>query len=87
MSVKPEDVLAEEVNTVTVEGIQVRKGTVGAVIANARIVSSPYATELEKAEAKNMIRMLAPAILAIGLHHHVTWKNPEIQAIFDECSQ
>lgn len=85
MSIKPEDILPDDVNAVEINGLMARKGTVAAALANAKVLASGDKTEEEKNKAKEMIRELAPALIALELHQHVTWKNPEIQKIIDEA--
>ena len=84
MSVRPEDILPDDVSAVEINGIITRKGTVAAALANAKILASNDKTDNEKKKAKEMIRELAPMLVALELHQHVTWKNPEIQKIIDE---
>lgn len=84
MSIKPEDILPDHINAVEINGLVARKGTVAAALANAKILASDNKTEEEKNKAKEMIRELAPTLIALELHQHLTWKNPEIQKIIDE---
>jgi hypothetical protein len=85
MSIKPEDILPDSINEVEINGIKARKGTVAAALANAKILASNDSTEIEKNDANEAIKELAPAMVALGLHHHLTWKNLEIQNIIEEC--
>lgn len=84
MSFKPEDILPDEVNEIAIQNIPVRKGTVAAALANANIITSTHTDEEEKVEARNAIKKLTPALVALELHKHLAWKNPEIQKIIDE---
>jgi len=84
MSLKPEDILPDDINSTEINGIKVRKGTIGAALANAKILSSKTSTEIEKSNAKEIIKELAPAMIALELHQHVIWKNLEIQKIIEE---
>lgn len=84
MAIKPEDILPEEINSLVINGVNIRKATVGATLANASILNSDTASEEEKYSALKKIKELTPALVAIGLHQHVTWKNPQIQKIIDE---
>lgn len=85
MSVRPEDILPDNINAVEINGVAARKGTVAAALANAKILASNNKTDAEKREAKEMIRELAPSLVALELHQHITWNNPEIQKIIDEA--
>lgn len=84
MAIRPEDILPEEINSLVINGVNVRKATVGATLANANILNSDTASEAEKFSALEKIKELIPALIAIGLHQHVTWKNPQIQKLIDE---
>lgn len=78
---KPEDIFPTGVDTAIVNGKTVRKGTIAAFIANADILENDAASHQEKEDALKTIQELAPAVFATGLHKHVTYKNPVIQAI------
>lgn len=86
-SVRPEDVLPDEQNSTFIRGINVRKGTVAAVLRNAEILASPASREEEKQDAWAMINALAPGLVALGLHEHVIWKNPDIQALVEATAR
>lgn len=80
-SVKPEDVLPDGVDTTAINGKIVRKGTIAAFLANTDIIENQHTTEIQKQEALNTIRELAPAVVATGLHKHVIFKNAHIEKI------
>jgi hypothetical protein len=80
-SVRPEDVLPDGVNTTAINGKTVRKGTIAAFLANTDILENLYTTEQQKQEALNMMKELAPAVIAIGLHKHVIFKNSQVEQI------
>lgn len=84
---RPEDILPDEINALEVKGIKVRKGTVAAMIANAKILKAKTSTTKEKQQAIALIKELAPALVAMGLHEHVVWKDPKIQAIIDQTAK
>ncbi|STX28068.1 Uncharacterised protein [Legionella beliardensis] len=87
MSIRPEEILPDDKNFANINGINVRKGTVASALANADILDSNSATEAEKAEALKMIKTLAPALIALGLTKHLTWKNSAIQQVINDCLQ
>jgi hypothetical protein len=80
-SVRPEDVLPDGVDTTAINGKMVRKGTIAAFLANADILENQHATEQQRREALNMMKELAPAVIAIGLHKHVIFKNSQVEQI------
>ena len=64
---RAEDVLADDTNEATFEGVTVRKGTVGAFLANVRVRSNPGASmDDQLMDEREMIQSL-PALKAIGL--------------------
>ena len=83
-SVKPEDVLPDGVDMANIGGKQVRKGTIAAFLANVDIFENIHANEEQKQEALAAMKELAPGVIAIGLHRHVKFKNPQIEKILQE---
>lgn len=83
-SIRPEDILAGGVESTTIRGTQIRKGTVAAFLANVDILENPSCTEQQKQEAVAMLYELAPAVIAVGLHHHVVFKNSQVEQILRE---
>jgi hypothetical protein len=84
-SIKPEDILSDDESVKIISGVRVRKGTLGAVLANAQILSTATSTDSEKETALSVIRELAPALVVLGVYEHIQWKNPEIQKIVEEA--
>lgn len=82
---RPEDILPDNESFLTVDGFEIRKGTVGAVVKNADILSSANATPQQKAEAEQIIKELSHSIAALGMHKHVTWNDPRIEAIMRDA--
>jgi hypothetical protein len=66
-AIRPEDVLADEVNSTTLNGAEVRKGTVAAFIANAKILESLAPTDPHYGEVEAQLRELVPAVRAVGV--------------------
>lgn len=85
--IKPQDIMPDSVDTIDKAGVTIRKGTMAAVIENAAILTANDATEADKQTALEAIRDLAPALITFGITEHVSWKNPQIQAIFDEVAK
>ncbi len=81
-AIKPNDMLADADNFVELNGLTVRKGTVSAFLKNIDLFEN--SNEAQNAEALEMIKELAPAILAAGLHRHATFKNKIIEDILCE---
>lgn len=64
---RAEDVLADDTNEATFDGVTVRKGTVGAFLANVRVWSDSGASEDDQLLAEREIIQSLPALQAIGL--------------------
>lgn len=80
-AVKPEDILPDAVNSVAINGIVVRKGSIAAFLANADILENANSLPKQKQAAIEMIKELAPAIIVLNLHKHVVFKNAQIEQI------
>ena len=87
MSYTPEDMIPDDKSHFEMGGKTIRKGTMAAALANAEIVESPDSTSQEKCDALNAIKELVPVLKAFGLARFLTWKNPEIQALFEESDR
>jgi hypothetical protein len=81
MVIQPEDVLPDKVNSAIINGIAIRKGTIAAFLEN-----SNASTEQIQA-AIQMMRELAPAVIALGLHKHVVFKNSQIEQILIDAEK
>lgn len=79
--VRPEDVLPDGADTTIINGKTLRKGTIAAFLANIEILENPQVTEQQKQDALDTMKELAPAVVSIGLHKHVIFKNPQIEKI------
>jgi hypothetical protein len=66
-AVRPEDVLADEVNSATLNGTEVRKGSIAAFIVNAKILESLAPTDPVYSEVEAQLRALVPAVRAVGV--------------------
>ncbi|KTD50521.1 hypothetical protein Lrub_0145 [Legionella rubrilucens] len=83
---RPEDILPDAENYACYNNINVRKGTVAAVLRNAEILDNPLSSEADKQEALAIITELAPGLVALGVHEHLIFKNPDIQQKVDQAA-
>lgn len=83
MSVKPEDILAEDQNYLEKDGLKLRKGSVAAFLANIKIVEDRSASEPQKQQAWAALQELVPTLKALGIPEFVVFKNSKVQALFD----
>ena len=86
MGTKPEDILPDGDDHALLSGQKVRKGTIAAYLANIEVIENPTSTESEKTKAIDTMKDLASAIIAIGLHKHVIFKNSEAEKILLDAS-
>ncbi len=86
MAITPESILPDAQNSALINGVNVRKGSVAAVLANINVYESPLSSEADKQSALDVIKGLAPALKAIGLTQHLRFNNSEIQALIDHAA-
>ncbi|HEY9102792.1 hypothetical protein [Chitinimonas sp.] len=80
---KAEHILPDQQNTVELAGITVRKGSVGAFLANARLLASDGATPAQRAEALADLQSLVPALAALGLFEHFALRDPALAQVVE----
>ena len=73
--------LTGHMGIVELNGLTVRKGSIAAFLKNIELFEDSNSNEASKAAALSMIKELAPAIIAAGLHRHATFKNKIIEDI------
>ncbi|REG49870.1 hypothetical protein B0G80_6280 [Paraburkholderia sp. BL6669N2] len=64
---RAEQVLPDSADRIEMRGATIRKGTVGAFLANARVWTDPQASEQARAEAEADMLDALPALRALGL--------------------
>ena len=80
---RAEDVLPDDVNHGDFNGVRVRKGSVGAFLTNAKVLSDPAASNEARAIAKRDIIDSLPALRALGLFDVLQVRDGELRAIID----
>ena len=80
-SARPEDIIADGLDSTLINGTLVGKGSIAAFLVNIERLAHPNNTEAEKAEIIKTMKELAPALIAVGLHQHVQFRNPEIEQL------
>jgi hypothetical protein len=58
---RPEEILPDDVNRGEIDGVSIRKGSVGAFLANARILDDPTASAQDRDTAERDLLALLPA--------------------------
>ena len=75
---RPEDLLPGSVNFITVNGVEIRKGSMASFITNLNIIEDDNRSETDKHAAWERVAELIPVIKASGLLQHVSWKNNKL---------
>jgi len=75
---RAEDLLPDNVNQGEFNGVVVRKGSVGAFLANAKLRTDPTRSVLERATAERHIIEALPALRALGLFDALQIRDEEL---------
>ncbi|BBZ28515.1 hypothetical protein MMAD_28100 [Mycolicibacterium madagascariense] len=82
----PQDVLRDDQDETILGGVEVRKGTVAAFVANAKLLQSVSPTDPDYEMIRQQLRELAPAVRAVGLLEIFSPRSAEIDDIFTEVT-
>lgn len=74
------DILPDGMNHSEFNGVPVRKGTVGAFLANARVCTDSKASPEAVAAARRDIQEALPALRALGLFDVLELRDPGLRA-------
>jgi hypothetical protein len=77
---RAEDVLPDQVNSSEMNGVLIRKGTVGAFLANARIIKDPGADDRQRALAREHMAAAIPALQALGIFEFFALKDDDLRS-------
>jgi hypothetical protein len=80
---RPEEILPDDVNEVSLDGVRVRKGSVAAFLANARIVVDAASTDEARRTAEAHIADLVPSLVALHLFDVFDVRDPRIRALVE----
>ncbi|OUL73082.1 hypothetical protein [Paraburkholderia hospita] len=80
---RAEQLLPDHADHIDVEGTTIRKGTVAAFLANARVWSDAHASETTRAQAAADIVDGLPALHATGLFEVLAIRDRELRAWID----
>lgn len=81
---RAQDLLPDHIDMTQVNGINVRKGTVGAFLINARIWLSPDFSGETKAKAEADIIEALPALGALGLFDLMTPNDVQLRGLVED---
>lgn len=80
---QPQDMLPDHQNEVQVNGITVRKGSVGAFLVSVRDWQDPSSDPPTRATAEADLRALLPGLHALGLFQVLAARDPALQRLID----
>ncbi|WP_133647037.1 hypothetical protein [Paraburkholderia flava] len=80
---RAEDLLPDHLNQTDIDGVAVRKGTVGAFLANARVLQDAAASEAARADAQRDIADALPALRALGLFDVLEIRDATLRAFVE----
>lgn len=75
--------LPDHANQIDAGGTTIRKGTVGAFLVNARVLTDPNAAPAERARAEADAIDALPALRALGLFDVLEVRDPALRAWLD----
>jgi hypothetical protein len=79
--VRPEDLLPTGVDSGVINGVEVRKGSVAAFVANAKRLNELEPTSQEYVEVLTQLQQLVPALRAVGVFDVFTPRSPALAEI------
>jgi hypothetical protein len=86
-AVSPEDVLPDAANSATMNGVEVRKGSVAAFVANVKLLETLAPGAPGRTAIERQLRALTPAVRAAGVFDVFTPRSAEVAAIVGGVSR
>lgn len=80
---RADQILPDHLDQVELNGTTVRKGSVAAFLANARVLTDPQASQADRAQAETDLAALLPALRAIGLFDVLAVRDAALRAWVD----
>jgi hypothetical protein len=80
---KAEDLLPDHVNQADINGVVVRKGTVGAFLANARIWTDRLSSAQGREDAERDIVDALPALRALGIFEVLEIRDAALRSMVE----
>jgi len=80
---RAEDILPDHLDQVERQGVVIRKGSVGAFLANARAWCDPAADAMQRAAAERDILKALPALRALGLFEVFSIRDTALQRLVE----
>lgn len=80
---RAQDVLPDGVDQLQLNGVSVRKGSVAAFLANAKVLADTFATAEARLEAERDILEAMPALCATGLFEVMQLRDETVRAFVE----
>jgi len=80
---RAQDVLPDGVDQIQFNGVSVRKGSVAAFLANAKVLADASATDEARLEAERDITEAMPALCAAGLFEVLQPRDETVRAFVE----
>lgn len=80
---RAQDILPDNVNEVQINGTTIRKGSVGAFLANAAAFDDPALAGPARETVLSDIAAALPALRALGLFDVLEIRNPQLRAFVE----
>ena len=80
---RAEEVLPDDVNQNEINGVVIRKGSIGAFLANAKTLADPAASAEARVIAERDIVQALPALRATGLFDVLQIRNERLRAFVE----
>jgi len=83
-AVRPSDVLPDDLDVGIMNGVSVRKGTIGAFVANVKLLEGLDPSDPGYREVVDQLRALVPAVRAVGVFDVLAPRSPVLAEIIAE---
>ena len=83
-TVRPSDVLPDDLDVGIMNGVSVRKGTIGAFVANVKLLEGLDPSDPGYQEVVDQLRALVPAVRAVGVFDVLAPRSPVLAEIIAE---
>lgn len=84
-TITPEDMIPNGVDGIMINDIYVRKGSIGAFIANIKLLETDGISAQEQEAAYQQLINLAPALIALNIDHYCIFKNKMVNQILADA--
>jgi len=80
---KPQDILPDNINSTEIGGMQVRKGSVAAFMANLAIIEQPVSYDIYQTAVQDISELL-PVMEALGVFTHFKLRSEKAISLISD---